>query len=167
MHNECNRNLLDRYNIPLSAWTYGNAKELSNGNSTTKIHRCSCTHLGLSILCKRTRCNIVSENGYYAFVHMKAFSTLAQLCYVLSLFLIHFFFIHYLVCVCWCCCSCSSRSQFAFVHCVQYNSVLYGQKFYMTDYLLSCQVIKGSAFILIYFSLYISVVNCAPLVVYH
>lgn len=67
------------------------------------------------------------------------------------------------------------RFIFFFAFCFQFLSYYFlayaltacRWKFYMTDYLLSCQSIKGSVFILIYFSLYISTVNCAPLPVYY
>lgn len=97
MHNKCNRNLLDRSNISLSAWTYETRKNCQTAAAARqkKIQRCSCTHFGLSVLCKRTRCNTVSANGYYAFVHVKAgVSTFGRLyCVSMSLFhLLTFFY---------------------------------------------------------------------------
>lgn len=93
------------------------------------------------------------------FFHTKRFSILLN-----SIFVI--------LCVCWVNVSFlrllyfARNSHFLFVYCASARCFM-EPKFYMTDYLLSCQLTKGSALILIYFVLYISVVNCRPQAVYH
>lgn len=105
-------------------------------------------------------CNIVLPNGYYAF-----FLTRNAFLFSLTLFLFLFAFdgLTLVFCVCF---FFARNSHFLFVYCASARCFM-EPKFYMTDYLLSCQLTKGSALILIYFVLYISVVNCRPQAVYH